>query len=64
MGEAAAAGCEGKVCYSSFSAARRAQRKRTGKVTAYRCRFCHGIHLGRTLGEGRRPKVEEPVEIE
>lgn len=58
-----AASCTGKVRFASHAAAMRVQHRRSkdrekgrGDQKPYRCRTCHGWHIGRTAAE--RPKHE------
>jgi hypothetical protein len=48
------AGCHGKTCFASRRAARRRARQIRGTggphFKAYRCDFCHGLHVGHRPG--------------
>jgi len=61
MGEFEAAGCTGKARFGTYHEAQRIQDRRVRmrdkeyqKVEAYRCKVCHGWHLGTKTED--RPK--------
>lgn len=42
------AGCEGKVRFTTWKIAEKAAKRKKGRHP-YRCNFCKGIHVGRSL---------------
>lgn len=61
------AACTGKKTYSFVRArrlAREVSQRHDEPLQPYHCTFCHGWHIGRPGGKGRKPKRDQDRELD